>query len=177
MCEGLVPELAGCSRRGQATAARQSATPAKHLSTTPRRLSFSKAAATRSLSLSCLLTACSEACVPGVIATSTLKRGGRERSSLTRMLTCAIWIARASLHSEPTERRRRLSTNHHSTTACPSVAPLSCSRLCISKVGCEAIRCGRCSMRRPTSWLPCSGRGWPWRPQAVPRSETLPSSD
>lgn len=62
------------------------------------KLLFSKAAATRSLSASCLFTADSDECVPGVISTVTLNRGGSDRSSLTRidkpinvaMLQCGI---------------------------------------------------------------------------------------
>lgn len=62
------------------------------------RLLFSRAAATLSLSANCLLTATSDECVPGVISTVTLKRGGRDLSSLTRidspisvaMLQCGI---------------------------------------------------------------------------------------
>lgn len=46
---------------------------------------FSKAAQTRSLSFSCLLIANSDECVPGVISTKTLKRGGSARRSLTRI--------------------------------------------------------------------------------------------
>ena len=57
----------------------------RHALTVRSRLSFSRAAATRSLSLSCLFTAPSDACFPGVTLTSTLKRGGRERNSFTRM--------------------------------------------------------------------------------------------
>lgn len=56
-----------------------------HWLMTSARCLFSSAAATRSLSASCLLTASSEACVPGVISTVTLKRGGSDRSSFTRM--------------------------------------------------------------------------------------------
>lgn len=62
------------------------------------RLLFSNAAATRSLSANCLFTANSDECVPGVISTVTLKRGGSERNSLTlidrpinvAMLQCGI---------------------------------------------------------------------------------------
>eukprot|EP00878_Enallax_costatus_P026821 GHUV01028823.1.p1 GENE.GHUV01028823.1~~GHUV01028823.1.p1 ORF type:complete len:110 (-),score=8.93 GHUV01028823.1:662-991(-) len=46
---------------------------------------FSNAAATRSLSLSCLFTASSVECEPGDNRISTLKRGGRLLSSLVRM--------------------------------------------------------------------------------------------
>lgn len=56
-----------------------------HWFITSIRCLFSRAAATRSLSASCLLTANSEECVPGVISTTTLNRGGRARSSLTRI--------------------------------------------------------------------------------------------
>jgi hypothetical protein len=77
-----------------------------HLLTTSSRLAFSSAAATRSLSASCLLMASSELCVPGAIRTTTctatsravsggrhhdtagrhptLNRGGSDRSSFTR---------------------------------------------------------------------------------------------
>ena len=58
---------------------------AKHLLTKSSRWLFSSAAATRSLSFNCLLTAASEMCMPGVMRMSTLKRRGRDRSSLTRM--------------------------------------------------------------------------------------------
>lgn len=54
-----------------------------HWFITSARFWFSSAAATRSLSASCLLTAASEACVPGVISTVTLNRGGRDLSNLT----------------------------------------------------------------------------------------------
>mmetsp|Transcript_9211 Transcript_9211/g.27667 ORF Transcript_9211/g.27667 Transcript_9211/m.27667 type:complete len:215 (+) Transcript_9211:392-1036(+) len=59
--------------------------PARQRATMPARLGFSRAAATRSLSFSCLFTAASLACPPGLTAMSTLKRGGRARSSFTRM--------------------------------------------------------------------------------------------
>lgn len=55
----------------------------RHWLTTSSRWVFSRAAATRSLSASCLFTACSEAWVPGVMCTSILKRWGRDRRSLT----------------------------------------------------------------------------------------------
>lgn len=58
---------------------------AMHWLITSIRCLFSRAAATRSLSANCLLTAISEECVPGVISTTTLKRGGRARSNLTRI--------------------------------------------------------------------------------------------
>lgn len=48
----------------------------KHLLMTSRRWEFSKAAATRSLSFSCLLMACSDAWVPGEMRTSTLNLAG-----------------------------------------------------------------------------------------------------
>lgn len=62
------------------------------------RLLFSKAAATRSLSANCLFTATSDVCVPGVISTVTLKRGGNDLNSFTlidspirvAMLQCGI---------------------------------------------------------------------------------------
>lgn len=47
------------------------------------KLLFSRAAATLSLSASCLFTAISEVCVPGVISTVTLNRGGNDRNSFT----------------------------------------------------------------------------------------------
>ena len=59
---------------------------AMHLSTALSKWLFSRAAATRSLSFNCLFTACSWACVPGVIETFTLKRLGRDRKSFKRML-------------------------------------------------------------------------------------------
>ena len=49
----------------------------------PKRWAFSKAAATRSLSASCLLTAVSLACVPGAIVTSTLNLGGNDLNNFT----------------------------------------------------------------------------------------------
>lgn len=57
----------------------------KHWFTTSNKWEFSKAAATRSLSASCLLTACSEACVPGVIWTSILNLSGSDLISFTFM--------------------------------------------------------------------------------------------
>mmetsp|Transcript_11963 Transcript_11963/g.25267 ORF Transcript_11963/g.25267 Transcript_11963/m.25267 type:complete len:323 (+) Transcript_11963:2427-3395(+) len=55
-----------------------------HLSTTPARCLFSRAARTRSLSRSCLLMAFSLTCVPGSIDTATLNRvGGSDRWSFT----------------------------------------------------------------------------------------------
>ena len=51
---------------------------------TPISVPFSKAAATRSLSASCLLTSSAVLCVPSLIRTSTRKRGGRDCSSRTR---------------------------------------------------------------------------------------------
>lgn len=57
-----------------------------HSLTTCIRWLFSRDAATRSLSFSCLLMAFSDECVPGVISTVILKRGGRARRSLTLML-------------------------------------------------------------------------------------------
>lgn len=51
---------------------------------TPINVPFSRAAATLSLSPSCLLTASSVLCVPFLIRTSTRKRGGRACSSRTR---------------------------------------------------------------------------------------------
>ncbi len=59
--------------------------PAIHRFTTPNKCSFSSAALTLSLSASCLLTACSLIWVPLSILTTTLKREGRDRKSLTRM--------------------------------------------------------------------------------------------
>lgn len=56
-----------------------------HWFITSIRFLFSKAAATRSLSASCLLTALSDACVPGVISTVTLNRGGSDLSNFTRI--------------------------------------------------------------------------------------------
>src|SRR5207248_1345698 len=55
-----------------------------HFVTTSIKFAFSKAAATLSLSLNCLLIACSVACVPGVIRTSTLYVDGNDRSNFTR---------------------------------------------------------------------------------------------
>lgn len=51
---------------------------------TPSSVSFSSAAATRSLSASCLLTAASVLCVPSLMRTSTRNRGGRACSRRTR---------------------------------------------------------------------------------------------
>lgn len=51
----------------------------------PNKWLFSRAAATLSLSLSCLFTANSDACVPGVIIISILNLSGRERNNFTRM--------------------------------------------------------------------------------------------
>lgn len=56
-----------------------------HWLITSMRWLFSRAAAIRSLSANCLLTACSDEWVPGVISTVTLNRGGNDRSSFTRM--------------------------------------------------------------------------------------------
>lgn len=56
-----------------------------HWLMTLMRLLFSNAAATRSLSANCLLTAISEVWVPGVISTVTLNRGGNDRNSFTRI--------------------------------------------------------------------------------------------
>ncbi len=56
-----------------------------HWRTTPRRWSFSMAAATRSLSASCLFTATSDAWLPGVMEMSTLNRLGSEDSNFTRV--------------------------------------------------------------------------------------------
>lgn len=56
---------------------------AMHWLITFMRLLFSRAAATRSLSANCLFTAISDVCVPGVISTVTLNRGGRERNNFT----------------------------------------------------------------------------------------------
>mmetsp|Transcript_22937 Transcript_22937/g.58385 ORF Transcript_22937/g.58385 Transcript_22937/m.58385 type:complete len:209 (-) Transcript_22937:80-706(-) len=140
---------------GQAATAHvsQSATPARHLSTTPRRLSFSKAAATRSLSLSCLLTACSEACVPGVMATSTLKRGGRERSSLTRMLSP---ISVAMLQCGIVGVKVKLTSPRSSSTVISwRCATLSCS----SVFGCSGSLMSRMRSKisRLSTWSRWSG--------------------
>lgn len=54
-----------------------------HLFKTVDRCVFSKAAATLSLSSNCLLMACSDAWVPGVMVTDILKRGGRHHKSRT----------------------------------------------------------------------------------------------
>lgn len=51
---------------------------------TPIRVPFSNAAATLSLSASCLLTSSAVLCVPSLIRTSTRNRGGRDCSSRTR---------------------------------------------------------------------------------------------
>lgn len=56
-----------------------------HWLMTSIRFLFSRAAATRSLSASCLFTAASDACEPGVISTVTLNRGGSERNNFTRI--------------------------------------------------------------------------------------------
>lgn len=58
---------------------------AMHWFITPMRWEFSVAAATRSLSASCLFTASSELWVPGVIATLTLNLEGSDRNSWTRI--------------------------------------------------------------------------------------------
>ena len=58
---------------------------AMHWLTTLSRWEFSSAAATRSLSFSCLFTANSDECDPGLMCTETLNRGGRLRSSFTRI--------------------------------------------------------------------------------------------
>lgn len=71
---------------------------AMHWFITVIKLLFSSAAATRSLSANCLFTAISDECVPGVISTVTLNRGGSDRSNFTRidkpinvaMLQCGI---------------------------------------------------------------------------------------
>lgn len=54
-----------------------------HLFNTVDKWVFSKAAATLSLSSNCLLIACSDAWVPGVMVTDILKRGGRHHNSRT----------------------------------------------------------------------------------------------
>lgn len=54
-----------------------------HFFKTVDKCVFSKAAATLSLSSNCLLMACSDAWVPGVIVTDILKRGGRHHKSRT----------------------------------------------------------------------------------------------
>lgn len=53
-----------------------------HLLTTPSKLVFSRAAATRSLSASCLLMAASEAWLPGVMLTSTLNLRDSDSDSI-----------------------------------------------------------------------------------------------
>lgn len=58
---------------------------AMHWLITSIRCEFSKAAATLSLSANCLLTACSDEWVPGVISTVTLNRGGNDLNNFTRM--------------------------------------------------------------------------------------------
>lgn len=54
-----------------------------HLFKTVDKCVFSKAAATLSLSSSCLFMACSDAWVPGVMVTEILKRDGKHHKSLT----------------------------------------------------------------------------------------------
>lgn len=54
-----------------------------HLFKTVDRCVFSKAAATLSLSSSCLFMACSDVWVPGVMVTEILKRDGKHHKSLT----------------------------------------------------------------------------------------------
>mmetsp|Transcript_13994 Transcript_13994/g.45325 ORF Transcript_13994/g.45325 Transcript_13994/m.45325 type:complete len:241 (-) Transcript_13994:91-813(-) len=100
----------------------------KHWFTTPSRLSFSSAAATLSLSLSCLLIASSEACAPGEMRMSTLRRGGSERSSLTRkqrpmsvaMEQCGIVGVKRTTTRPPSS----------STSMSRRCATLSCSSVC-----------------------------------------------
>lgn len=58
---------------------------AMHLFKTVDKCVFSKAAATLSLSSNCLLMACSDAWVPGVIVTDILNLGGRHHKSRTLM--------------------------------------------------------------------------------------------
>lgn len=58
---------------------------AMHWFTTFIKLSFSRAAATLSLSASCLFTECSALCVPGLISTLTLNVDGKHLSSFTLM--------------------------------------------------------------------------------------------
>ena len=55
----------------------------RHWLTTVRRWLFSRAAATLSLSASCLLTAASEAWLPGLMLTLTFHLSGRDLSSFT----------------------------------------------------------------------------------------------
>ena len=66
----------------------QSISPYWHVSSifpiTPISVPFSNAAATRSLSASCLLTSSAVVCVPSLIRTSVRKRGGRDCSRRTR---------------------------------------------------------------------------------------------
>mmetsp|Transcript_13995 Transcript_13995/g.45328 ORF Transcript_13995/g.45328 Transcript_13995/m.45328 type:complete len:216 (-) Transcript_13995:98-745(-) len=120
----------------------------KHWFTTPSRLSFSSAAATLSLSLSCLLIASSEACAPGEMRMSTLRRGGSERSSLTRkqrpmsvaMEQCGIVGVKRTTTRPPSS----------STSMSRRCATLSCSSVCgcsgslipriSSKISSESIR-------------------------------------
>jgi len=100
----------------------------RHWLTTPSKLSFSSAAATRSLSLSCLLMASSEACLPGVIIMSTFRRGGRERSSLTRKhRPMSVAIEQCGMVGVKRTTTRPAASSTSISWRC---ATLSCSSVC-----------------------------------------------
>lgn len=72
------------TKKKRKTQLKISQTPARHLATSDLSPGFSSAAATRSLSASCLLTSSSCECFPSAIVTSTLNLFGKACASLTR---------------------------------------------------------------------------------------------
>lgn len=101
--------------------------PTRHLSTNPNKLGFSNAAATLSLSFSCLFTAASEACDPGDNAISILNLGGSTRRSLTRIHR-PISVAMLQCSTVGVNWTRTV-PRVSSISMCSSLTTLSCSNV------------------------------------------------
>jgi hypothetical protein len=103
---------------------------------------FSKAAATLSLSFSCLLTAASEACDPGASDMPTLNRRGSALRSLTRMqspINVAIeQCSTVGVNCTATVPASSLTSMASSDTTLSCSSEYGCSGSVISRICCNA---------------------------------------
>lgn len=120
---------------------------ARHWLTTCNKCRFSKAAATRSLSFSCLFTDCSDWWVPGWINTSTLYLRGRHRNNLTRMQRpINVAMEQCGMVGVKRIQRRDLASSSSicwSWTTCNSSKVMGCSGSLMQRIRSIKIRGGR----------------------------------
>lgn len=117
------------------------------------RVWFSSAAATRSLSASCLLTSSAVLCEPSLSRTSTLNRGGKACSSLTRTPS-PITVARLQWVMVGVSRTVTLRRGDDGERGSAGVMLMSCSETTASSasgIGCSgsdivAIRSVPCQL-------------------------------